>query len=159
MKLKTLPLFVFFAAAVPSPQPSLEIQIPAAGKTCCELAHGLKAGPSHTARGTGYYPDSSALEGGFHTRYGDPLSTLQGFLSGKHNHVSLAMDKNLGRVKRKVCISELNVKYGKQIPFVVEDTGGAFTGKSWSRVDIATKDRKASLDPTINGKLTITECK
>ena len=35
------------------------------------------------------------------------------------------------------------------------DTGGAFRNKGTTRMDICTANEKASLDPTINGKLTV----
>lgn len=141
------------------PTPSLSPNTPSVAKIgCCELAHGLKDGPVHVAKGTGYYPDSSALEGGFHDRYGKPIQTLQSFLKGNSEYVGVALDKNLGRVKRPICIAELNKRYGTNIPFLVNDTGGAFTDKGWTRVDIATENKKASVDSTVNGTLTITEC-
>ncbi len=49
-------------------------------------------GQTFKARGTGYYPDKSALEGGFTDRVGKPLNTLQDYLSGKAPYVSVAMD-------------------------------------------------------------------
>lgn len=147
------------SAPTPGHTTATEIKPPTQAKTCCELAHGLKDGPVHVAKGTGYYPDSSALEGGFHDRYGKPIQTLQSFLKGNSEYVGVALDKNLGRVKRPICIAELNKRYGTNIPFLVNDTGGAFTDKGWTRVDIATENKKASVDSTVNGTLTITECK
>lgn len=108
------------------------------------------------ATGTGYYPDNSALEGGFVDRQGKKLNTLQDFLAGKADYVSVAMDKNQNiPYGTKLRIPELEKKYGKAIEFRVVDTGGAFTGKGNSRIDICTANAKASTDPTINGPLTL----
>ena len=123
-------------------------------------------GPSGTfkSKGTGYFPENSAMEGGFKDRKGKSLQTLQDFLSGKSKYVSVAMDKNAKIPYGKgLHIAELDKKYaaelkklGKEhIDFRVVDTGGAFTNKGTSRIDIATANRKASLDPTVNGPLTL----
>lgn len=114
--------------------------------------------PSQTAtsRGTGYYPDSSALEGGYVDRRGKKLNTLQDFLAGRADYVSVAMDKNMKiPYGKKLRIPELEKKYGRPIEFRVVDTGGAFTGKGTSRIDICTASKKDSLDPTVNGPLTL----
>ena len=93
-------------------------------------------GDKFNARGTGYYPDSSALEGGFVDRRDQPLRTLQDFLSGKSKYVSVAMDSKAFPYGTKLRIPELEAKYGKQIEFRVVDTGGTFVGKGTSRIDI-----------------------
>lgn len=119
---------------------------------------------SHKATGTGYYPSNSKMEGGFNDRKGNKLATLQDFLEGKSKYVSVAMDKNQKiPYGKNLSIKELDAKYADQlkamgkehIDFRVTDTGGAFTNKGTGRIDIATRDRKASLDPTINGPLTL----
>ncbi len=112
------------------------------------------------AKGTGYYPDSSAMEGGYVDKQGKKLCTLQDFLAGKADYVSIALDKNLyknGTIKYgdTFRIPELEAKYGRQIPFKAVDTGGAFTNKGFGRVDICTGSRKDSLDSTVNGNLTL----
>lgn len=108
------------------------------------------------ATGTGYFPDNSAMEGGFVDRQGKKLNTLQDFLAGKADYVSVAMDKNEHiPYGAKLRIPELEKKYGRPIEFRVVDTGGAFTGKGNSRIDICTANEKASTDPTINGPLTL----
>jgi hypothetical protein len=112
-------------------------------------------GQKFNARGTGYYPDASPLEGGFVDRRDQPLRTLQDFLSGKANYVSVAMDSKAFPYGTKLRIPELEAKYGKQIEFRVVDTGGAFKGKGTSRIDICTANERASLDSTINGPLTL----
>ena len=105
------------------------------------------------ARGTGYYPSNSAIEGGFRDRMGHPLRTLQAFLSGRATYVSVAMDPRAFRYGTKLRIRELENKYHKVIEFRVVDTGGAFYGKGTSRIDICVANYRASLDPTINSRL------
>ena len=115
----------------------------------------IKVGSSFTSRGTGYFPDSSALEGGFKDRVGKPLHTLQQFLSGSAPYVSVAMDSSAFKYGTRLRIRELETEHGKAIIFRVVDTGGAFRGKGRSRIDICTASNKASLDPVINKTLHI----
>ncbi|MEK7434639.1 MAG: hypothetical protein AABZ74_16010 [Cyanobacteriota bacterium] len=76
------------------------------------------------------------------------LQNLQEYLAGNADHVSVAFDKNLyanGTIKKgqKFRIPELEKAYGKSpIIFRADDTGGDFTGKGLSRMDICTKDEK-----------------
>lgn len=112
-------------------------------------------GKSYPARGTGYFPENSRMEGGFLDRKGKPLHTLQDYLAGKAPFVSVAMDSKAFPYGTKLRIPELEKKYGQKIDFRVVDTGGAFKGKGTSRIDICTANRRASLDPAINGRLTL----
>lgn len=107
------------------------------------------------ARGTGYYPANNAMEGGFSDRRGVRLRTLQQYLNGSADYVSVAMDPHAFNYGQKLRIKELEQKYGRQIEFRVVDTGGAFMGRGTSRIDICTANSSASVDPTINGMLTI----
>ncbi len=107
------------------------------------------------SRGTGYYPANNAMEGGFNDRRGARLRTLQQYLNGSAEYVSVAMDSNAFNYGQKLRIKELEQKYGRQIEFRVVDTGGAFQGRGRSRIDICTASSSASVDPTINGMLTI----
>lgn len=118
-------------------------------------ADSLTATSSFTSRGTGYYPASSALEGGFVDRKGVKLRTLQQFLAGQADYVSVAMDSSAFSYGQHLRIKELDAKYGRAIDFRVVDTGGAFRGRGRSRIDICTSSRSSSLDPTINGMLHI----
>jgi 3D (Asp-Asp-Asp) domain-containing protein len=118
-------------------------------------ADAISVTSSFTSRGTGYYPDSSALEGGFKDRIGKPLHTLQQFLAGSAPYVSVAMDSSAFKYGTRLRIKELESKHGRAIIFRVVDTGGAFRGKGRTRIDICTANNKASLDPTINGTLHI----
>lgn len=108
---------------------------------------------SFVSHGTGYYPDGSALEGGFVDRKGVRLKTLQQFLAGQSEYVSVAMDSSAFGYGQHLRIKELDAKYGRAIDFRVVDTGGAFRGRGKSRIDICVANRKASLDPTVNGTL------
>jgi hypothetical protein len=110
---------------------------------------------SFVSRGTGYYPANNSMEGGFLDRKGAKLRTLQQFLSGRADYVSVAMDSKAFAYGQRLRIKELEQKYGKKIVFRVVDTGGAFRGKGRTRIDICTANRSASLDPTINGTLHI----
>lgn len=113
-------------------------------------------GATHASRGTGYYPHNSRMEGGYKDMKGKPLHTLQDFLAGRAPYVSVAMDNRAGiKYGQPLRIKELEEKYGRPIDFRVVDTGGAFKGKGTSRIDICTANRQASLDPTINGPLTL----
>jgi hypothetical protein len=118
-------------------------------------ADALSVTSSFVAHGTGYYPASSALEGGFVDRKGVRLRTLQQFLSGQADYVSVAMDSSAFAYGQHLRIKELDAKYGRAIDFRVVDTGGAFRGKGRSRIDVCVANRNAALDPTINGTLHI----
>lgn len=111
-------------------------------------------------KATGYYPHNSKMEGGFKDKIGKPLHTLQDFLDGSASYVSIAIDKTLyknGTVKYgdSFRIPEMEKKYGKKIIFKAVDTGGAFTGKGFGRIDICTENKSHSLDKTVNSKLTL----
>ena len=113
-----------------------------------------------TAKGTGYYPSNSKMEGGYVDKKGNKLTTLQDVLDGKAKSAAIALDKNLyksGQVKYgdSFTIPEIDKKYGRHIDFRAVDTGGAFTNKGFSRVDVCTRSNKDAHDPTINGKLTL----
>lgn len=155
------------AAALPPPAADptshvddMVLRIPA--PSCCAKAWpGTTEGESHhPVRATGYTPENTTMEGGPTDRYGSPLRTLQDFLAGRASYVSTAMDEDLGRVKRKICIPELSAAFGKPIAFYVVDTGQAFKGKSWGRIDIANRDQAGAQSSKINrAGLTIVECR
>ena len=123
----------------------------------------VRVSTSFIAKGTGYYPDKSPMEGGFQDRNGKKLQTLQQFLAGKASYVAVAMDSNAFSYGTRLRIRELDEKHKhaldkiakKEIVFRVVDTGGEFVGKGRLRVDICTENEKASLDPTVNGTLNI----
>lgn len=108
------------------------------------------------SKATGYFPDSSALQGGYVDRRSKPLQTLQQYLRGKASYVSVAMDNENGiPYGTKLRILELERKYGRVIEFRVVDTGGAFYGKGMSRIDICTESEDHAYDPAVNKKVTL----
>jgi hypothetical protein len=128
---------------------------------------------SHETKLTGYYPDDSALEGGFKDRYGYKLNTLQDFLAGKVPYVSVAMDykDDMSKyMKTYFCIPALDKnyaqemskkvrkKYNAHILFKAVDTGNAFVHKKWKKMDICVKDKKASYDNRLNIHASILDC-
>jgi 3D (Asp-Asp-Asp) domain-containing protein len=146
MKLARLLLaFAFVACAAPSD----------AEEELAESQDEIRTVGSFLSRGTGYYPANNSMEGGFLDRKGAKLRTLQQFLAGRADYVSVAMDSRAFAYGQRLRIKELEAKYGKPIVFRVVDTGGAFRGKGKTRIDICTANRAASLDATINGRLNI----
>ena len=128
---------------------------------------------SSSTKLTGYYPDDSALEGGFKDRYGHPLNTLQDFLDGKVPYVSVALDykNDMNKyMKTYFCIPELEKNYKKEmtkdvrkkyknhILFKAVDTGNAFLNKKFKKMDICVKDKKASYDIRLNINASILDC-
>ncbi|MCA2959376.1 MAG: hypothetical protein IOD12_03930 [Silvanigrellales bacterium] len=108
------------------------------------------------SKSTGYFPDSSPLQGGYVDRRSKPLQTLQQYLRGKGSYVSVAMDNENGiPYGTKLRILELERKYGRVIEFRVVDTGGAFYGKGMSRIDICTESENHAYDPAVNKTLTL----
>jgi hypothetical protein len=107
------------------------------------------------ASATGYYPDSSQLEGGFLDTKDQPLHTLQDFLAGRADQVSIAMDSTEFPYGQRLRIKELERKYGRVIDFRVVDTGGDFVGKGRTRLDVCVQNYAASIDDSVNGLLTI----
>lgn len=136
----------FFAAAVAA---SL---IGCAAETSDDAEAGQDAlsATSFTSKATAYYPDSSALEGGFVDRAGKPLKTLQQFLDGDADYVAVAMDTKAFAYGTRLRIRELDEKYGRPITFRVVDTGGAFRGRGRSRMDICVANEAASYERTVN---------
>ncbi|NOU28622.1 MAG: hypothetical protein HOO96_12010 [Polyangiaceae bacterium] len=113
----------------------------------------LRVTESFVSDGTGYYPDSSAMEGGFVDMRGKKLRTLQQFLNGDAEYVSVAMDPRVFRYGQRLRIREFNTRYGREIVFRVVDTGGAFRGRGRGRMDLCVQNRAASLDRTVSGTL------
>lgn len=118
---------------------------------------------------TGYYPDDSALEGGkFDSHYDEVLGavnpdykemhrlrTLQDFLDGDAQWVSVAGDADVMAYGTQLSIPEFNRRYATQIVFKFCDTGNAFQHKGFKRMDICTGNKKASEDDFLNGIHTV----
>jgi hypothetical protein len=146
MKLvRLLVALAFVACAAPSE----------ADEPLAESSDEIRTVGSFVSRGTGYYPANNSMEGGFLDRRGAKLRTLQQFLAGRADYVSVAMDSKAFAYGQRLRIAQLEAKYGRSIVFRVVDTGGAFRGKGRTRIDICTANRSASLDSTINGRLDI----
>src|SRR5262245_24549061 len=96
---------------------------------------------------TAYYPDSSPMEGGFVDMRDRKLCTLQGYLAGEAEYVSVAMDRAVFPYGTRLAIPELDSKYGKQIVFRVVDTGQAFAGRGTERADICVANVDESHKP------------
>ena len=137
-------------APIPTPSDVVQNCCQKLGKEVTETVIGVKS--------TAYYPDASPMEGGFNDRKGRKLRTIQQFLDGEADYVSVAMDLKQYPYGQDVCFPELNAHYGKPILFRVVDTGGAFYGKGKTRVDICVKDKKQSYEKQFNGTLTLTVC-
>ena len=105
-----------------------------------------------TARGTGYFPCASTLEGGLQDRRGRPLYTLQDFLAERAPYVSVAMDPKAFPYGTSLRIPEIEKKYGRAITFLVVDTGDAFIGRGSSRIDSARATRPARLTTQSMGR-------
>jgi hypothetical protein len=113
-----------------------------------------------TPRATGYYPADDPVQGGFLDLHDTPLCTLQDHVAGKVPYVSLAMDKELyknGTIAYGdiFSIPELDEKYGKHLTFKSVDTGSAFLGTKFTRIDICCKTRQDTFDPAVNQVLTL----
>ncbi|XP_053396799.1 uncharacterized protein LOC128556280 [Mercenaria mercenaria] len=129
-----------------------------ASRRCCLPRSNVDCpgGTRYSATGTGYYPSSSAIEGGFVDMRDQPLGTLQDYLAGRSSIVTVAMDNHAGiAYDTPVCIPEMNHRYGRFIDFRVRDTGSAFYHKGHSRIDICVRTESDSFDNTINGPLTL----
>lgn len=102
---------------------------------------------------TGYYPHSSAMEGGFVDREGAPLRTLQDYLKGKTAYVSVAMDHLDKRFPygTKLRIPSIEQEFGKCIEFRVVDTGQRFFGKKTAKLDVCNKTLQDTLGEHTNG--------
>ena len=122
-----------------------------ATRTCC-------AGTVYRSRATGYYPAANSREGGYVDRKGKKLRTLQDFIDGRTNYVSVAMDVKAAPYGARICIPELNARYGEPIAFRVVDTGGAFRGKGMSRLDICTRSRADAHAKSLNRTFEIVVC-
>jgi hypothetical protein len=113
-----------------------------------------------TPRATGYYPADDPVQGGFVDIHDNPLCTLQDHVAGKVPHVSLAFDRELyttGVISYGdiFSIPELDEKYAKHLTFKSVDTGSAFTGTKFTRIDICCKTREDTFDPSVNRVLTL----
>ncbi|GEM_PF-3111758 len=111
-------------------------------------------------KATGYYPSEDPVQGGYVDMHDKPLCTLQDHVAGKVSYVSLAFDRGLydsGAISygNVFSIPELDEKYGKHLIFKSVDTGSAFAGKKFTRIDICCKTEQDTFDPSVNQVLTL----
>lgn len=111
------------------------------------------------AKCTAYYltgpnstPAEKAMEGGNYDRKGNPLHTLQDFISCLVPWVSIAMDVQAFPYGTYLTSPTLSIALGIPILFRVVDTGSAFRHKGTSRIDICTASRLHSLQMSVNGE-------
>ena len=93
---------------------------------------------TYYAPGKGRTAQEKAIESGIQDKKGKIINTLEDYLEGKSNFVSVAMD---GRFTYGTKLTNENFKYeNKLIPFEIRDTGGAFTNAGGSKIDIPTRE-------------------
>ena len=93
---------------------------------------------THNAVATLYTTENTSIEGGPKDRCGRKLNTLDDYMNWKSEEVSVAMDRLALPYGTLIRIPEIEkrLKVSDPIPFRVVDTGGAFVGKGFSRIDI-----------------------
>lgn len=120
--------------------------------------------------GTGYFPpgengyaskEEAAMEGGPKDRMGNALRTLQDYLDGNADYVSVAMDPTIANgtvFTSKELNAFFQAKYPDRVPIklMMCDTGSAFKGKGWSRMDICCADKTQAGQSYINRTHTLT---
>jgi 3D (Asp-Asp-Asp) domain-containing protein len=107
------------------------------------------------ARATSYYPENNRMEGGFVDRIGHRLYTVQDYVYGDAPYVSVAMDVRAFPYGTDIRIPEMERIYNMPILFRVVDTGDAFRGHGFGRIDICTANYRASLDASVNRWVTL----
>lgn len=92
----------------------------------------------YTTTLTLYTTENTAMEGGPKDRCGRPLRTLDDYLKGNADYVSVAMDSMALPYGTVLRIPEIENRFrvSEAIPFKVVDTGSAFMGRGTSRMDI-----------------------
>jgi len=85
-----------------------------------------------------YTTENTPIEGGPKDRCGRNLNTLDDYMNWKANEVSVAMDRLALPYGTLIRIPEIEkrLKVSEPIPFKVVDTGSAFIGKGFARMDI-----------------------
>ncbi|KZC07180.1 hypothetical protein WN55_08562, partial [Dufourea novaeangliae] len=115
----------------------------------------------HNVTMAAYYPDfTSDDEFDYLDARLKKLRTLQDFLDGRTEFVTLSMDLDSGiPYGTKVCIPELNAKFSRQIPFQVRDRSHYSDVKTnspdFSHVDICVRTEEDTYDNSVNGIITL----
>lgn len=94
---------------------------------------------------TSYFPENSALQGGFTDRFGKCLQTVSDYLEGRSSFVSIAMDYTEQELIPDFTILKIpaiGAEFGDEnMLFCKVDTGGSFIGHRTNRVDICAPNR------------------
>ncbi|CAL7950365.1 unnamed protein product [Xylocopa violacea] len=115
----------------------------------------------HNVTLTAYYPDFNSDD---RSDYLDvrmkELRTLQDFLDGRAEFVTVAMDLDSGiPYGTKLCIPELNAKFLRQIPLQARDRSHYEDAKTnspdFSHVDICVRTEEDTYDNSVNGIVTL----
>jgi len=92
------------------------------------------------------------LEGGVQDRKGRPAYTLEQYLAGNAPYVTVAMDSKVLPYGTLLYNGKFKDQNGALIPFRVTDTGGAFKGVGFAKMDIASSSlERARQGPNFNG--------
>ncbi|NBP03017.1 MAG: hypothetical protein EBU90_23470, partial [Proteobacteria bacterium] len=88
--------------------------------------------------GGGTSAKEKALEGGVQDRRGRPAYTYEAAMAGSAPYVTVAMDSSVLPYGTLLYNENFKRSDGTLLPFKVTDTGGAFAGKGFTKMDIAT---------------------
>ncbi|XP_014205184.1 uncharacterized protein LOC106637068 [Copidosoma floridanum] len=111
----------------------------------------------HNATLAAYYPDfDSEFESDYLDAKGKKLRTLQDFIDGRAEFVTVAMD-NVPKLKygEKVCVPELNEHFGRVINLQIRDYNMDLQGKGYTRLDICVRTEADSYDYAVNRPITM----
>ena len=149
-KILTIPYVVLIFSIVSASERSLN----RSDFDCSGRAH-------YNATLTAYYPDySSDDESDYLDSKMKKLRTLQDFLDGRAEFVTISMDLDSGiPYGTKFCIPELNAKFRRQIPLQARDkshySGVKTSTADFSHVDICVRSEEDSYDNSVNGVVTL----
>ena len=149
-KLLTIPYVVLIFSIVSASERSLN----RSDFNCSGSAH-------YNVTLTAYYPDySSDDESDYLDAKMKKLRTLQDFLDGRAEFVTISMDLDSGiPYGTKICIPELNAKFRRQIPLQARDKSHYSDVKTrsadFSHVDICVRSEEDSYDNSVNGVVTL----
>lgn len=98
-------------------------------QTASATAQAVAGGGAFKVHATGYWPSTAKaselkMEGGMNDRKGKPLHTVEDFLAGKSDHVSVSGDPEIFPYGQKILVNW----FDKNIVGRVTDTGSHFTG-------------------------------
>ncbi|XP_015605083.1 uncharacterized protein LOC107272429 isoform X2 [Cephus cinctus] len=113
--------------------------------------------PYYNVSLTAYYPDfASDDEHDYLDMRGKKLRTLQNYLDGRDEYVTVAMDFSTHLpYGTRICVPELNEHFGKRIPLQVRDFGANLRGSEFTRLDICVRNEGDSYDNAVNRLVTV----